>query len=441
MSQLLSYSEAVSTPWKTLKRLAVFGVFVIGVFILGLGTWSAEAPLTSAALASGTVVVETHRKTIQHLEGGIVSAILVKEGDVVTKNEPLMRLEDVKARTTLTGLEGQLWEALATEARLTAERRGVDWFDDPPELEARKADPDIARILLAQRQLFLARTHLMNSKVRLIDENVHGIETEITGLKDQKAIATRQKGYIQEELDMVQALAAKGLDRRPRVLQLEGTLAEADGKIATSVAQIGRAKQNITEAQMNLVNLKNQNLKEIADELRTVHGQIHEIREKVQEACDVMTRTVVRAPEAGIVTELRVHTLGGVINAGDPLLDLVPAQDRTLIEAKIRPDDIDVVRPGLQAQVRLSPYQQRRTRPLDGKVTYVSADRLIDKASNQPYYLARISIDEAQLKARSDVEMRPGMPGEVTIQTGLTTVALYALSPLLDSFRRAGIEN
>ena len=441
MSHLLSHSDEKSTPWKTLRRLTVFGVIVIGVFVIGLGAWSAKAPLTSAALASGTVVVESHRKTIQHLEGGLVSAILVQEGDLVTKDEPLMRLDDVKARTNLTGLEGQLWEALATEARLTAERRGVDWFDDPPELLARKADPAVARTLLAQHQLFLARTHLMTSKVRLIDESVLGIETEITGLQDQKAIATRQKGFIQEELEMVQKLAAKGLDRRPRVLQLEGTLAEADGKIATSVAQIGRAKQNITEAQMNLVNLKNQNLKDIADELKSVQGKIHEFQEKVREARDVMTRTVIRAPEAGIVTELRVHTLGGVINAGDPLLDLVPAQDRTLIEAKIRPDDIDVVRPGLSAQVRLSPYQQRRTRPLEGKVTYVSADRLIDKASNQPYYLAKISIDQDELKARSDIEMRPGMPGEVTIQTGLTTVALYALSPLLDSFRRAGIEN
>ena len=441
MSRLLSYSEGTSTPWKSLNRLAVLGLLLIGIFVIGLGTWSAEAPLTSAALASGTVVVETHRKTIQHLEGGIVSAILVKEGDQVSKGAPLLQLEDVKARTALTALEGQLWDSLASEARLTAERRGVVWFDDPPELAARKADPAVARILLTQHQLFLARTHLMQSKVHLIDESVQGIKDEIAGLEDQKAIAIRQKGFIQEELGMVQTLAAKGLERRPRILQLEGTQAEAEGKIASSVAQIGRAKQNIVEAQMNLVNLKNQNLKEVADELRSTQSRIHELREKVQEARDVMARTVVKAPERGIVTDLRVHTLGGVINAGDPLLDLVPSQDRAIIEAKIRPDDIDVVRPGLHAQVRLSPYQQRRTLPLEGKVTYVSADRLVDKASNQSYYVAKIEIDDDVLKSRPDIEMRPGMPGEVTIQTGLTTVALYALSPLLDSFRRAGIEN
>lgn len=426
-----------ATPLARTRELVLAGTALIGIFLIGFGTWAAVAPLENAAVANGTVVSESNRKTIQHLEGGIISAIFVHDGDVVAAGQILIRLDDTKARTTLDALRGQLWDAKAREARLFAERDGADEIQFPSGLVDNQAEPAIAAIA-GQQKIFETRRSLQRSKIAEIRERINQVHEEITGREAELGALQRRILFLQEELGGVREMVAKGLERRPRLFSLERDLAEAEGKRGDTMAQIAKAKQTIAESQVSILTQQNDTQKEVADELRDAQKKIHELSEQTQAAADVLARTEVKAPEDGIVTDLHVHTPGGVVNAGEPLLDLVPDADRLIVEAQVRPEDIDRVHEGLSAQVRLLPYKQRRTPSIDAKVIYVSADHLTDKRTNQPYFTARLRLDEEQLAALgSDVKIVPGMPSEAMIKTGETTVAAYALSPILDSFHRA----
>lgn len=424
-------------PFAHIRPFALFGSALIAVFILGFGAWSAVAPLESAALASGVVVSESSRKTIQHLESGIIGAILVHDGERVAAGQPLIRLDDTKARTEFAALQGQLWNARAAEARLLAQRDERARISFPDDLAARGEDAALAALLAGQRAIFETQRSLLRTKTAVIRQRIAQTREEINGLKAQVAAADRQGALLHEQMGDIQPLVAKGLERKPQLLALQRDIAQVEGQRGAALAQIARARESITEAEIDILNLDNDAKKQTADELRDTQQKIHELREKVEAASDVLARTVVRAPEAGTVTDLRVHTPGGVVNAGDPLMDLVPQQDRLIVEGRVKPQDIDGVHVGLPAQVRLLPYKQRRIPPIGGKVIYVSADRLVDKSSNQPYYAAKIRVDAQELARLQGVEMVPGMPSEVMIETGETTVALYALAPILDSFHRA----
>jgi HlyD family secretion protein len=235
---------------------------------------------------------------------------------------------------------------------------------------------------------------------------------------------------------MVSTLVDKGLERRPRLLNLQREMADVEGRRGEIAAQISRAEQVINESNATRFKLESDRQNEIAQSLREAQNQIFQLREKLLAAEDQLTRTQVRAPEDGVVTDLRIHTLGGVIMAGAPLLDLVPRQDRLVVSARLRPEDIDVVYPGLHAEVQLIPYNQRRVPRLKGTVMNVSADRLLDKRTDQPYYATKIRVEDPRITAQ-DIKIIPGMPAEVFITTGRTTVALYALRPLMDTFNRA----
>ena len=427
-----------ASPLARTRALVLAGSALIGVFVIGFGTWSVVAPLESAAVALGSVVSESSRKTVQHLEGGIISAILVHDGDQVTTGQTLIRLDETKARTTLLALRGQLWDAKAREARLIAERDGAATIDFPADLLAQQGEPAVAAALAGQQKIFDARRSLVESKTAAIRERINQVHEEINGHQAEVAALETRVKLLQEEVGGVKQLVASGLERKSRLLQLERDLADADGKRGDTLAQIARAKQTIAEAEIDILSLQNDRQKDVADELRETQKKSHELAEQVQAAADVLARDDVKAPEAGIITELRVHTPGGVVSPGEALLDLVPEADRLVVEVQVRPEDIDRVHEGLPAQVRLLPYKQRRTPLLNAKVTYVSADRLIDKRTDRPYYTAKLRIDEKELAALGDeVKMVPGMPSEAMIQTGETTVAAYALSPILDSFHRA----
>lgn len=427
-----------ANPLARSRELVLAGSALIGIFVIGFGTWAVMAPLESAAVAMGSVVSESSRKTVQHLEGGIISAILVHDGDTVTAGQSLIRLDDTKARTTLLALRGQLWDAEAREARLIAERDGADTIDFPADLVAQQGEPTVAAAIAGQQKIFDTRRSLVQSKTAAIRERIAQVHEEINGHQAEVVALEKRVALLQEEVGGVKQLVAGGLERKSRLLQLERDLADADGKRGDTLAQIARAKQTIAEAEIDILSLQNDRQKDVADELRETQKKGHELAEQVQAAADVLARVDVRAPENGTITDLRVHTPGGVINPGEPLLDLVPQADRLVVEVQLRPEDIDRVHEGLTAQVRLLPYKQRRTPPLDAVVTYVSADRLVDKKTDRSYYTAKLRVDEKELAALGDeVKMVPGMPSEAMIKTGETTVAAYALSPILDSFHRA----
>jgi HlyD family secretion protein len=427
-----------ANPLARARELVLAGTALVGIFVIGFGTWSAMAPLESAAIAMGSVVSESSRKTVQHLEGGIIREIRVHDGDAVQAGQILVRLDDTKARTTLETLEGQLWDAKAREARLVSERDGADQIVFPPELVPDDAAPTLAAALSGQQKIFETRRLLLDSKIAAIHERINQVNAEIGGHEAEVTGLHKRTVLLQEEIAGIRELVSKGLERKPRLLQLERDMAEMEGKIGDTTAQIARARQSIAEAEVDILSVQNDRQKEVADELRETQKKRHELQEQAQAAADVLARTEVKAPESGVVTDLHVHTPGGVVAAGEALLDLVPDADRLVVEAQVRPEDIDRVHEGLAAQVRLLPYKQRRTPPIDATVIYVSADRLVDKHTNLPYYAAKLRVDEAALAALGDdVKMVPGMPSEAMIKTGVSTVAIYALSPILDSFHRA----
>ncbi|WP_371932988.1 HlyD family type I secretion periplasmic adaptor subunit [Bradyrhizobium sp. CCGUVB23] len=439
--------EPLEFPWCTaptpisprtrLRGVTLAGNLLVLCFMLGLGTWSSLAPLESAAIASGVVESESSRKTIQHLEGGIIGKILVSDGDVVRSGQAMIALDDTRARAEVQSLQGQLWDAMAREARLDAEQRGYEKLSFSETLEhAASANLAAATILSTQQTVFLSRRKVFQSQVTVLRERRGQVEKEIEGLKAQEAAVAQRIDIAREELDMVATLVSKGLERRPRLLNLQRELADIEGRRGEIAAQISRAGQVISESQANLIKLESDRQNEIAQALREAQNQIFQLRERLPAAQDQLSRTVIKAPEDGVVTDLRVHTPGGVIGAGAPLMDLVPRQDRLIVTARLRPEDIDVVHPGLNAEVHLLPYNQRRVPRLKGIVTHVSADRLLDKRTDQPYYATKIRVDDAQIAA-NDIQIIPGMPVQVFITTGRGTVALYALRPLLDSFHGA----
>ncbi len=410
---------------------------LVGCFVVGLGTWSTFAALESAAIALGTVESESSRKTIQHFEGGIIRKILVADGDVVRAGQILISLEDTKARAEVQSLQGQLWDAMAREARLQAEQHGHERVSFPAKLEMMQNEsPSVSAVLAAQQSIFETRRQVFQSQAAINREKKSQVEKEIEGLRAQGSAASRRVEIVREEAATVAVLVNKGLERRPRLLNLERETADIEGRRGEIVAQISRAEQVISESQATLLKLESDRQNEIAQSMREAQNQIFQIRERLQAAEDQLLRTAVKAPEDGVVTDLRIHTLGGVIGAGAPLMDLVPRQDRLIVTARVRPEDIDVVRPGLSADVNLLPYNQRRVPRLEGTVTHVSADRLVDKRTDQPYYAARIRVHPL-IAGINGVQIIPGMPAQVFIKTGRGTVALYALRPLLDSFHNA----
>ena len=426
-----------TSPRGRLRGITVAGNLLVLCFMLGLGTWASLAPLESAAIASGVLESESSRKTIQHLEGGIIRKILVSDGDIVRSGQTLIALDDTRAGSEMQSLQGQFWDAAARAARLQAEQQRFERIAIPDALEQDSRQSGVAAAAVsAQQFIFQARLQVHESQLAVIRERRRQVEKEIEGLKAQETATGQRVDIVREELDMVATLVNKGLERRPRLLNLQRELADVEGRRGEITAQIARAGQVISEQQATLFKLESERQNEIAQSLREAQNQIFQLRERLLAARDQLSRTEVKAPEDGVITDLRVHTAGGVIGAGAPLMDLVPRQDRLIVTARLRPEDIDVVHPGLSAEVHLVPYNQRRVPRLKGTVVHISADRLLDKRTDQPYYATKIRIDDGQIAA-NDIQIVPGMPVQVFITTGRGTVALYALRPLLDSFRGA----
>ncbi|WP_454856076.1 HlyD family type I secretion periplasmic adaptor subunit [Rhizobium binxianense] len=428
---------APPSPMPRLRSVVWTGNLLIGIFIIGLGVWSVLAPLKSAAIASGVVEPESSRKTIQHLEGGIIRSILVKNGDTVSAGQVLIELDDTKARSERDSIQGQLWDAEGRHARLIAEQQGADRIAYPKELEAVSGNIAVNAIIAGQQKIFETRRQVMQSEIAITHEKMRQVQQEIIGLAAQKAALADRAEISRQEMDTVATLAAKGVEKKNRLYNLGREKADLQGQQGDVDAQISRAYQVINEAQANLVKLESDRLNEVAEGLRDTEGQILQLGERLRAIDDQLVRTAIRAPEDGVIMDLRIHTTGGVIGAGEPLVDLVPREGRLVVTAHVRPEDINLVRTGLEAQVHLLPYNQRRVPLLEGKVQYVSADRLVDRQTGQSYYAATIRVTDPRLPHMPEVELVPGMPAQALIETGESSVAFYALRPLLDSFNRA----
>ncbi len=429
-------SPGIASLWREIRGPFLLGCGTIALCIVGLGAWGGSAPLAGAAIASGQVVVQSNRKTIQHLEGGIVRDIAVKDGDVVNSGEVLVRLDDTKARTNLDALLGRYFAARAREARLIAEREGAAEVPFVAEL-LDAAHPAAREAVAGQRKIFEARRTWVDGQIAILRQKIAQLREEIAALDAQVKSETRQASLIAEEMQGVEALVTKGLERRPRLLALQRTAEEIGARRSDHLGQIARAQQKIGEAELQIADHENKRIDDIMRELRTTQDDLFDLHEKLSAARDVLERTEIRAPRNGVVVNRRVHTIGGVVNPGEAVLEIVPQAEELVIEARIRMDDIDLVRPGMAAQVRLVAYKQRWTPTVDGVVRTVSADSVQDGRSGDQFFAARIEVDPASLAKLPNVELYPGMPAEVLLLTESRTALDYLLSPITESLARA----
>ena len=419
------------------RPIVTAGLALVALFFGVFGVWAAVAPLSTAAIAPGEVTVESKRKTVQHLEGGIVREILVRDGDVVDAGQVIVRLDRTQPQAMQALVDGRLLAALSLEARLRAERDGAETLVFPDEIAGRAGEPDVRTAMDSQRRIFAARRDDLRNKTAILRKRDSQVREEIRGLEAQIAAEDRQLGLIRKELKGLQTLADKGLVTSTRLLALKRRAAEIEGGRGRNVAAIARARQSIAETDLKIQELRTSRLNEVVRELREVQSQIYDLNERRNAAADVLRRTEIRAPIAGTVVGLRIATAGGVIAPGEALLDIVPSNDRLVIEARVKPEDIDVVRIGLPAQVRFTAFSQRNSDPVDGEVTAVSADRLVDQLSPEGYYLARIALQAGGLSALGNALLHPGMQAEVMIVTGRRTALSYFMKPVTDSFNRA----
>ena len=420
-----------------LRASSLFGVAVIAIFLGGGILWAVRAPLSGAVIANGVIGFESKRQTVQHLEGGIIKEILVRDGDVVTQGQLLIRLDDTQPRASLDLLLGRRNAAAALEARLKTERdrRGAVSF--PDWLLALDSDASVHQALEGERRIFEARRDTMASQIAVLNQRIAEFGEEIKGLEGEIAADDTQTDLILEEIEAVDALLKKGLERKPRLLALQRRLAEIEGSRSSGRARIARVNQSIGEANLRITELATTRINEAVEQLREVQSSLFDIEERLNASRDVLARTEIRAEQAGAIVDLQVHTKGGVIAPGEDLLDIVPGEDLLIIEARIDPKDIDVVSWGLPARVRFTAFNQRNAVPMDGRVISVSADNLVDERTGEAYYLARIKLDRDPAEFLDGVRLYPGMQAEVMIVTGSRTALEYIMSPVRQSMGRA----
>ncbi len=403
----------------------------------GFGTWAALASLDSAAIAPGVVVVESDRKSIQHLEGGLVREILVRNGDIVARGDLLIRLENTQIKAVYDIIRGQLDAARAEVARLVAERDGQEEITFSDELLARSDVPKVAEALQGQRHLFAARRISLEGQVAILEQSIAQFREEIAGLKSEQAAREEQLAILKDELRGLRKLLKQGSVPRNEVLAYQRKMAELGGEKGRFMADVSRAGQSIGEAKLRISQLEKFAREEVVEKMREVQERIFGLEERLVAAEDVLGRTEIRAPTAGVVMGMQVHTTGGVVSPAQEILQVVPVGDRLVIEAQINPIDIDDVAVGQQATVRLTAFKLRSTPIIVGTLVNVSADRLVDEYSGTPYYLARIEVPKEELRTLGNLALQPGMPVEALIKTGARTALGYMLSPLTDNLARA----
>lgn len=415
------------------RTQTIAGAAVIAL-TLGVGViWGSVAPISGAAIAPGIIVATGQNKTVQHLEGGIIEEITVREGETVTAGQTLIRLSETAALANLTRMSGQYDALRAIEARYLAERDDVDTIKFPAEMLARKSDPALADVLDGQQREFTARRNSLNSQISVLDKQMDATREQIIGLEAQVEAADQQMALVQEELKDTKGLYDQGLAQKSRVLSLQRAAAELLGNKGQLIAQIAQARQSISETENRILSTRQAWIEKAVSELRDVQIQVADYAERLKAAQDVATRIQIMAPVAGVVVKLHYNTIGGVIAPGQPIVDILPASALE-IEARVNPQDIKRVFAGSPANLRFPALRERTTPVVPGVVEFVSADRLTDPRTGEPYYTARIKVsDKLDEDAKAAAaRLVPGMPAEVYVETGDRTFFQYLLSPVTD---------
>ncbi len=415
-------------------RIVAYGA--AGLLVLVFGGWSMLAPLASASIAPGVISPDGNRKTIAHLEGGIIRNIHVHEGDPVTKGQPLLTLEDVQARAFVGEMQERYQHLLAIEARLLTQRSGVAEITFPDALLNTESVSAISA-MVAQQNLLTSQRATQAGRERILHQRMLQLDEQNTGLEGVTEAQLRQLLLLREEISGLQELFDKGLTTADRLLALRRAEAALDAEQASNRAKIAENAQRKGEAETQLLTMREQVVENANDELAGIQRQAAEIRSQLPSRKDILDRTVIRAPIDGIVMNIRATTETGVIRSGEPILEIVPREAQLIIDARVTPNDIDRVRPGMEARIVLSAYRQRSLPLIHGVLRSVSADRLIEDRTGEPYFLAKVEVNAGDLDGVEDVRLLPGMFAEVMILNSEQPLWRYLLDPLFQSFNRS----
>lgn len=429
--------DALARNSMRLGPYILLSLLVIGTFFGGLTVWSFLAPLQSATIAPGSITVDGNRKSVQHLEGGIVKRIAVRDGSLVQAGDPLIVLDDTRVRAERDAVRGQMAALLAEIARLSAERDKAPSIETPAELRGLSMDTaELALLMESQKRIFETRNNLLATQEQITGEKTKQLQSQISGLYGEIKAQEDQLKLIREEAKDVQILLEKGYARKPRLLALQREAANIEGRRAQNLSQIASLKKAISEAEYTLIDTRTRMLNEVVNRIQVAETEISNLRESLREAEDALTRSVVRAPVGGVVVNLAVFTDGGVVNSGDTLMDIVPADEKLVIDARVQVTDVENVKPGMKAEIRLSGFRQDEVPVLFGTVETVSADSNKDERTGEAFYTARVAFGSLS-GLPAGKELQPGMPAEALILTGERTVISYLMEPLTRSFSRA----
>jgi len=421
-----------------IKKHAQLGLAAV-VLIAGVAlAWSLIATLDSAVVTQGTVVVESNIKKVQHPNGGIVGQINVREGQRVVEGDVVVRLDETATRSALGLVLNDLTATRARAARLTAERLGEQQIVFPKDLLLRAAsDPDLDAVIQGETRLFMSRHETRKGQKAQLAERVGQLNEELKGLADQRKSLEIQLAVAREEQRNLRGLEAKRLTTVPRLTSLEREIARNDGQLGETIARTASSRGKIAETELQILQLDRDHATEVSKDMREAETKINELQERRVAAEDQLKRIDIRAPIAGIVHQLSVHTVGGVINASEPLMLVVPETDRLILEVRIQPNDIDQVHIGQPTRVRFTAFNQRTTPELMGTLFRVAGDLTKDPQTGFSYFTGGVAIQEDELAKLKGLKLVPGMPADAFIRTGERTFASYIVKPLSDQMNRS----
>ncbi len=414
------------------RRAARIGLWVLGVGFGGFLLWAGLAPLDEGVPTQGSVAIDTKRKTIQHLTGGIVKQVLVREGETVKEGQVLIKLDEAVARANYEAVRQRYLGFRAMQGRLLAEQSGQSAIKFHPDLEAEKADPLIRQQIFTQEQLFQSRRAALRSDLQGIEESIQGQEGLLVAYESMLGNRKNQLALLNEELKNTRELVKEGYAPRNRQLELERMAADTSANIAELIGNITRARRSVSELRQRAVSRQQEYRKEVETQLGDVTRDVQSDAEKIVAVREDLARVVIKAPVAGQVVGMSVQSTGGVIQPGQKIMDVVPGDVPLLLEAKVPPNLIDKVHAGLPVDIRFSAFAHSPQLVIDGKVTSVSGDLLSEQTPNgvASYYLARIEVTPEGRKKLGKHVMQPGMPAEMVIRTGERTLLTYLLHPL-----------
>jgi len=414
------------------------GLWMLAAGFGGFLIWAIFAPLDEGVPAPGVVSVESKRKRIDHLTGGIIEKILVREGQQVREGDPLIALNETQAKAALNAAESQWRITAAMAARLEAERAGLKAIQFPRELTDASGDPDVAAAMRAQTELFRSRRGALEGELAIIRESVHGLETQLRSLDQLLAGREKQVKLFNEQFASFSKLHAEKFVSRNQLIEIERQLAEVQTKQSEDLANIAGVKARLAEFRMRGAQREIEYRREVETQLADVQKDLATLGERLAAQRDTNARLVLRAPVAGTVVDLAFHTIGGVIKPGDRIVDIVPAGDELIVEAQVSPQHIDRVHAGLQAQVHFDAYQSYAIQPaVTGTVVVVSADTLSDPRTGAQYYAMRVAVPGTELKKLGALQIQPGMQGTVMVKTGERSLLAYLTRPVFRRFATA----